>query len=163
MTNTFELDSAVLAKSIELHAAAVATIKAGNPTGSWNYVSMIQPISPLFTQHSKEKGGNVLGLDQFGDKDLVMFLAFPSWDSAADDALFSGAINTQIDEINKFAASVGKSNLWIYTNYADVTQNPLAAYGAENIAKIKAAAEKYDPTGVFQRLQPGGFKISAIA
>jgi len=163
MTNTFELDSEILKKMIETHETAIATIKAGAPIGSWNYVSMIQPISPIFTQHSKEKGGNVVGLDQFGDKDLVMFLAFPSWDSSADDTLFSGAIHSQIDEINAFAASLGKSNPWIYTNYADVSQNPLAAYGAENIAKIKAAAAKYDPTGVFQKLQPGGFKISAIA
>jgi hypothetical protein len=92
-----------------------------------------------------------------------VFLAFPSWDSAADDALFTAAINAQIDGINAFAASLGKSNPWIYTNYADVSQNPLAGYGAANIAKIKAAAAKYDPTAIFQRLQPGGFKISAIA
>lgn len=180
MTNTFELDAAILKKSIDLHAEAVATIKAGNPTGDWNYVSMVQPISPLFTEHSEERGGNVVGLDQFGDKVLVseclvmplsreplliclVFLAFPSWNSAADDALFSGAINAQIDAINGFAASLGKANPWIYTNYADKSQNPLAGYGAANLAKIKAAATKYDPTSVFQRLQPGGFKISAVA
>jgi hypothetical protein len=71
MTNAFELDYAILTKAIELHGVAVAQIKAGNPTGQWNYVSMIQPISPIFTQHSLERGGNVVGLDQYLDKDLV--------------------------------------------------------------------------------------------
>lgn len=92
-----------------------------------------------------------------------VFLAFPSWTNAADDALFNDAINSHINEINSFAASVGKSNPWIYTNYADKVQNPLAGYGADNVAKIKAVAAKYDPNAVFQNLMPGGFKVSKVA
>jgi hypothetical protein len=48
-------------------------------------------------------------------------------------------------------------------DYADITQDPLASYGAENVKKMKAAAKKYDPQGVFQNLVPGGFKISKVA
>jgi hypothetical protein len=32
----------------------------------------------------------------------------------------------------------------------------------ENVEKMKAAAKKYDPSGVFQKLVPGGFKISKV-
>jgi hypothetical protein len=92
-----------------------------------------------------------------------VFLAFPSWESAADDALFNDAISSHINEINAFAAGAGKSNPWIYTNYANKTQDPLAGYGADNVAKIKAVAAKYDPAAVFQNLQPGGFKVSEVA
>lgn len=92
-----------------------------------------------------------------------MFLAFPSWANEADDALFRDAITSHIAEINAFAASIGKDNPWIYTNYADISQNPIAQYGADNVAKIKAAAAKYDPNAVFQNLMPGGFKVSKVA
>jgi hypothetical protein len=50
----------------------------------------------------------------------------------------------------------------LYLDYADITQNPLASYGAENVKKMKEAAKKYDPSEVFQKLVPGGFKISKV-
>lgn len=43
-----------------------------------------------------------------------------------------------------------------------MTQDPLASYGPESVKKMKAAAKKYDPFGVFQKLVPGGFKISKV-
>lgn len=91
-----------------------------------------------------------------------MFLAFPTWSDAADDKLFTESITWQINEINKFAALVGKDIPWIYTNYADKSQDPLKGYGAENVEKIRRVARKYDPKGVFQTLMPGGFKISQV-
>jgi hypothetical protein len=30
------------------------------------------------------------------------------------------------------------------------------------VKKMKAAAKKYDPLGVFQKFVPGGFKISKV-
>lgn len=36
------------------------------------------------------------------------------------------------------------------------------SYGAENVAKMRAAAKKYDPEQVFQIRVPGGFKISKV-
>jgi hypothetical protein len=71
MTNTFVNDATVIKKAIDLHNETLARIKAGNPSGTWGYVSMLQPIPPLFTQHSIENGGNVLGLDRFLDQTLV--------------------------------------------------------------------------------------------
>jgi hypothetical protein len=71
MTNTFVNDAAVLAKALDLHNVTLARIKAGNPSGSWGYVSMLQPVPPLFTEHSIANGGNVIGLDRFLDQNLV--------------------------------------------------------------------------------------------
>lgn len=45
---------------------------------------------------------------------------------------------------------------------ADRVKDPLASYGAENVAKIRAAAAKYDPRQIFQTRVPGGFKISSV-
>ncbi len=51
---------------------------------------------------------------------------------------------------------------WRYLNYADKSQDPLASYGAANIKFLKHVAGEYDPEQVFQKLCPGGFKISAV-
>ncbi|ORY11128.1 hypothetical protein BCR34DRAFT_445770, partial [Clohesyomyces aquaticus] len=48
---------------------------------------------------------------------------------------------------------------WVYVNYADKSQQPLATYGRENVENMKTAAAKYDPGQAFQKLCPGGFKI----
>lgn len=71
MTNTFVNDAAVLKKALDLHNDTLAMIKAANPQGSWGYVSMLQPIPPIFTEHSIANGGNVLGLDRYLNETLV--------------------------------------------------------------------------------------------
>jgi hypothetical protein len=50
----------------------------------------------------------------------------------------------------------------LYLNYADKDQDPLTGYGADQVAFMKDVASKYDPNGVYQRLLPGGFKISRL-
>lgn len=54
---------------------------------------------------------------------------------------------------------MGLDHPYLYQNYAAQQQNVLASYGATNLAKLKAASQKYDPQQVFQRLQPGYFKL----
>jgi hypothetical protein len=49
-----------------------------------------------------------------------------------------------------------------YLNYCDISQDPLSTYGEDNIKQMQEVAIKYDPTGVFQRRVPGGFKISKV-
>ena len=57
----------------------------------------------------------------------------------------------------------GGGNLdWIYLNYADKSQDPLSTYGASNLKLMREVAVKYDPNQVFQKLCPGGFKISDV-
>jgi hypothetical protein len=48
---------------------------------------------------------------------------------------------------------------YIYQNYAAAEQPVFPSYGASNYAKLKAISAKYDPAGVFTKLQPGYFKI----
>ena len=86
-----------------------------------------------------------------------------SWQGAEQDALFQQAGADLVDRIRAYAVSIGANNPYLYLDYADITQDPLASYGAENVKKMRAAAKKYDPQGVFQNLVPGGFKISKVA
>lgn len=43
--------------------------------------------------------------------------------------------------------------------YSGWNQPAIASYGSENVARLLSVAATYDPTGVFQRLVPGGQKL----
>jgi hypothetical protein len=49
-------------------------------------------------------------------------------------------------------------NEYLYMNYASQYQDVIGSYG-ESTEKLKSVAKKYDPTEVFQKLQPGYFKL----
>jgi hypothetical protein len=91
-----------------------------------------------------------------------VYQPYISWQGAEQDALFQGVGADLINGIREYAESIGADNPYLYLNYADNTQDALASYGSENVKKMKAAAKRYDPFGVFQRLVPGGFKISKV-
>lgn len=104
------------------------------------------------------RGGNALGLSA-KDGPLMLVLVAVKWSNSADD-----------DRINKFAAKVkdralavattkGKASPYLYMNYASPYQDVVSGYGTANQAKLKAISKKYDPTGVFETLQPGYFKL----
>lgn len=85
-----------------------------------------------------------------------------SWTDAENDVLFESASQKFIADVAQFSRDADKGNEWIYLNYAYKNQHPLESYGPENLARMRAASEKYDPAGVFQTLAPGGFKISRV-
>lgn len=67
-----------------------------------------------------------------------------------------------VQGVRDYAESIDGMLDWSYLNYADRSQNPLASYGQQSVARLRDAAEKYDPEQVFQKLCPGGFKICNI-
>ncbi|CAG5161875.1 uncharacterized protein ALTATR162_LOCUS6114 [Alternaria atra] len=118
----------------------------------------LQVITEPIIEAGAKKGGNALGLDP-KEGPLLLALIAMKWSNSADD-----------DRLNKFAARVkdrciaaakakGKDTDYLYMNYASPYQDPIAGYGAVNKAKLKAVSKKYDPTSVFEVLQPGYFKL----
>lgn len=91
-----------------------------------------------------------------------VYQSYISWQGAEQDELFQSAGAELIARIRDYADSIGADCPYLYLDYADGSQDPLASYGAENVEKMKVAAAKYDPRGVFQHLVPGGFKISKV-
>ncbi|OAA79999.1 FAD binding domain protein [Akanthomyces lecanii RCEF 1005] len=124
-----------------------------------DWLVSIVPQPQLQEMYARERGGNVLGLQDVKEDQLVLWLV-SRWNDASLDSTMEDARQNFIDA----AVSVGnKHNTYspfIYLNYASPKQDPLCGYGADNVAFMKKAAKKYDPTGVFQKLQPGGFKLS---
>ncbi|KAF3004844.1 hypothetical protein E8E13_004761 [Curvularia kusanoi] len=161
-TLTFANDLRVMTEAHKIYTEVLANLKE-KATGEWQIYILYQPLPPVYWKESVARGGNVLGLERFNDQVLCLYQPYISWQGAEQDALFQQAGAELVDRIRTYAKSIGADNPYLYLDYADITQDPLASYGAENVKKMKAAAEKYDPEGVFQKLVPGGFKISKVA
>ncbi|KAI6903811.1 hypothetical protein KC334_g6988 [Hortaea werneckii] len=159
-TLTTKNDLRVLTKAHELWLAVVQRLKT-EAKGPWESYQLYQPMPPTFGKDAITHGGNVLGLDRF-DETLILYEPYLSWTYPEQDDLFNGQAKWLRDELAAFAKSIGADNEYVYLDYADADQDPLGSYGEENVRKMKAAAKKYDPKGVFQKLMPGGFKLSKV-
>lgn len=175
---TFQNDERVLSKVSEIFEGVIEKLKPVG--GEWEISALFQPLPPT-TKKSLQNGGNVLGTERFRGKTIstcipfrpftklkylcsnhLVFLCFLNWKDQSKKGMFQAAANQFVSDIEEFARSIGKDSPFKYLNYAHEDQNPLSTYGAENIAKMRAASAKYDPQGIFQTMVSGGFKVSKI-
>jgi hypothetical protein len=82
------------------------------------------------------------------------------WSNTTDDAAVFQASRNIINRCNTTAYSMGLGHPYIYQNYAALEQKVFDSYGAKNKQRLQDIHEKYDPRGVFTKLQPGYFKIA---
>ena len=118
----------------------------------------LQPLPVSFLNAGPLNGGNVLGLSSSGGPLVVLTLTV-QYTSKSSDELIACTTRELFRKIDALAKETASSNPWKYLNYADVTQDVIGSYGATNVQKLKAASASIDPTGFFQRVQPGGFKV----
>lgn len=81
------------------------------------------------------------------------------WTNASDDDKVFATIDRFVSRAVELATNMGLDNRFIYMNYASQDQDVFAGYGEENEMRLKEIQKKYDPDGVFERLQPGYFKL----
>jgi hypothetical protein len=160
-TMTFNNDAEIFSKIVELNEAFVTEWKATSANPDFITQCMFQAIPTVFSKHSVEKGGNVMGLDK-EDRNAIMLLFDIAVKTADEEAIARPLLRSYGEQMQKFAADKGGLVNWQFMNYADAYQDPLASYGSENVEKIRAAAKKVDPEGIFQTKAPGGFKISRV-
>lgn len=115
---------------------------------------------PILAKMQKN-GGNPLGLeDAFSQNRPVYVMQVAAWwDRREDDAAVYGVLSKILKKIKAASVAHGAANDYVYMNYASMFQDVISSYGAENKARLKAIAARYDPAGVFQTLQPGYFKL----
>ncbi|KAJ5655255.1 hypothetical protein N7507_007205 [Penicillium longicatenatum] len=119
---------------------------------------VFQPITTDMILHFSKNGGNALGLDDQGPLNLVQIDI--SWSDIADDDRILTAAQNILDGCQAAASTVGLLNEYVYQNYASAGQDVFSGYGQKNLARLKAVSAKYDPDQVFQKLQPGYFKLN---
>jgi hypothetical protein len=77
----------------------------------------------------------------------------------SDDAAAQKAVNTMAETVQSLAKERGLLLDLLCMSFATGSQKPLRSYGADNLKRIQDTAAKYDPEGVFQKLQYGGFLL----
>ncbi|KXX73524.1 Bifunctional solanapyrone synthase [Madurella mycetomatis] len=153
-TLSFANNTCILLRATELHAQLVSELESHIPDHDFKTQCIFQPLPRVFAHRSAEAGGNVLGLERncvdgvlWGAHVMVRTAALEAW---------------AYPRLRAYAASVNGLLDWTTANYANPSQRVLQSYGPVNVERIREAARKYDPEGVFQRLCPGGFKILEV-
>jgi FAD/FMN-containing dehydrogenase len=123
-----------------------------------NPVLIFQGITEGQIAHMSKNGGNPLGISP-SDGPLYIIHVASWWQNSSDDATIYSFISKVLSRIKAESKKLDVASDYIYMNYASTFENVIAGYGKENVARLKKIAGEYDPTGVFQKLQPGGFKL----
>lgn len=113
-----------------------------------------QHITDGSLKGSMRKGGNGIRFDSIGGPVHNIQLSC-SWNHAADDERVYKVMVDIMKQVTKESIELGVANDWVYMNYANQFQDVIASYEDLSKAELKAVARKYDPKGVFQKLQPG--------
>ncbi|KAL8675658.1 MAG: hypothetical protein Q9186_007685, partial [Xanthomendoza sp. 1 TL-2023] len=124
------------------------------------YSLVYQPLPSIITSHgaANTTSPNALGLDPTTGPQVLALQAI-QWTDPADDALITSAAKEIWQQVDALALTMGMQRRWIYLNYANEDQDPIGSYGAENLKRLRDVSRKYDPTGLFQKNVPGGFKL----
>ncbi|KXJ97312.1 hypothetical protein Micbo1qcDRAFT_181829 [Microdochium bolleyi] len=154
-TATFRNSAALMREITKIGMAKFAGV-ANVPNVSYSVT--FQPLPVVINSKAASTGGNSLGLDA-SDGPLVNLVLNFAWDDKSADASIRATEKAFFAEVNAKAKAMGRSHAYQYLNYAAAWQDPIAGYGPDVKKTLQAASRKYDPTGLFQRNAPGGFKL----
>jgi hypothetical protein len=142
----------------ELFKIADSTVQSVKNVEGLAYTISFQALPYSAYKQGAARGGNSLGLDNDTD-DIIFTLLTATWTRDQDDSKVYAAGQSLYNQAKKRSQDLGVAKSFEYLNYAAKWQNPIAAYGSASVSRLQAAATKYDPNAVFQKLVQGGFKI----
>ena len=116
------------------------------------------PLTRSLLANSAKAGGNAMDIPP-SDGPLFVVLINQCWTQAQDDGRIFAAVEALVAEFRRLAGEKGLLHRYVFTNYAYQRDNVMAGYGERSLARLRAASQKYDPEGMFQRGVPGGFKL----
>lgn len=161
-TLTFRADREIVSYIAALHDKMVAELLTLLPAGDFTTQCLFQPIPTYIAKdRSKPKGGNVMGLDAVNNNALLWLLT-AAVKTEEQLAIVTPYLSKLSASANAYAKGKGGNVNWVYLNYADATQNPLASYGAKNVKFMKDVAKKYDPQAIFQKKVTGAYRLNRI-
>ncbi|KAI4093270.1 MAG: hypothetical protein LQ339_007748 [Xanthoria mediterranea] len=115
-----------------------------------------QPISKTMVDAAAKTGGRPQTLQPRAQ--LWMNMSW-GWNLAKDDAYVYALIKETYEKVDQLAKSRGLYDPYIFLNDAFPDQKVFRSYGAESFKRMKEISRKYDPTQMFQKQVPGGFKL----
>ncbi|KAJ5734910.1 uncharacterized protein N7483_000035 [Penicillium malachiteum] len=117
----------------------------------------IQPFGKAAAQEGEDRGGNIMGHQGVAKCWWVFTCEWPESDS--DDIVAQKAVATMAESVEVLAKEKGLLLEFKPMGFATGSQNVLGSYGAANLKQMREVAAKYDPEGLFQRSQYGGFLL----
>ena len=154
-TITFKNDPATL---FAVHNASDQVyLKYNKRVKYLDWVNFYVPTAKIDSTHAAARGGNVLGLEENAE-DLIVAFITPRWIEAAQDDIMYEMARDWVGAVTKAAGQ--NKHRFLYQNFAAQSQKPLCGYGRRNVDFMKDVSKRYDPGQTFQKLVPGGFKIS---
>ncbi|KAI1779059.1 6-hydroxy-D-nicotine oxidase [Hypoxylon cercidicola] len=112
----------------------------------------IQPLSSNAVREGVKRGGNILGLEEVSQ----------TWWAVSGVWTAVEAVDNFRCGIERIARNRGKLLDFVFMNDGSPTQTVLDTYGAGNVKKMRDASTKYDPEGIFQKLQNNGVLLRKI-
>lgn len=79
-----------------------------------------------------------------------------------DDAAVYKAVDTIAERVQVLARERGLLLDFILPSFAGSSQKVMQSYGLGNLKRLQETSAKYDPKGVFQKLQNDGFLLRKI-
>ncbi|KAL7758339.1 hypothetical protein ACKLNR_012866 [Fusarium oxysporum f. sp. zingiberi] len=118
----------------------------------------INVITSQMRNRSSRTIKNTYGLGGATNQLIIVMFSL-SWDDGAQDTTSHRLVQDLGNAVESLADQVGKLKRFRYMNYAHIEQDVIGSFGDSNKKLLKHVARTYDPHGVFQWLQPGGFKL----
>jgi hypothetical protein len=117
-----------------------------------------QPVPKSFVRAGRKNGGNIMGISP-RKAPYSWISQSVTWTKEEDDARVKAAQAAASNTYMTWAQKHGLADDFLYLNDAEESQDVFAGYGEENREFLRAVRDKYDPTGVFTHLMPGGYKV----
>ncbi|KAF9889617.1 hypothetical protein FE257_007125 [Aspergillus nanangensis] len=147
--------------SLEVYQAAenarLEQVEALKDIEGADLTMVFQPMASSAIKAGELRGGNPMGLKAENHQWL---LVLADYKKIEHEERVRESVRKIVDAAETTAKANGTYLPFKYSNYASRDQDPLASYGAENLQKLKDLAVKYDPQGIFQTLQSGGWLVS---
>ncbi|SPJ84156.1 related to 6-hydroxy-d-nicotine oxidase [Fusarium torulosum] len=120
-----------------------------------------QPLGSLWEKGSRKSnpGGNPLGLDIESKGIYIAWAEVVEWSGEEHNEAVFAWIKDTTWSIANATQKAGLYDPFTYMGDAAGFQNIYDGYGQKNKQKLLSISRKYDPSRIFQKYWPGGFKI----
>jgi len=122
-------------------------------------IFVLSPLPRVFA--SLRHGLTMSGLERL-KHDAIILQPEVLLPSQKYQALLQAKLRQATAEIQAYAKRTGQHEEYLYINYANPEQNPLAGYGRDNVRFLQRTARRYDPAGFFQSRVAGAFKVTQV-
>ncbi|RFU30534.1 hypothetical protein B7463_g5842, partial [Scytalidium lignicola] len=156
-TATFKVDAVLISKIWDIFLSEV---------DPWTHIPglMMSSNIQLVTKHEislfSKNGSNSFGIDP-EDGPLFFFSVTIAYKDASYDEAMKHVSRNVLSRAIALGKEMGLHHRFIYQNYAAHDRDVFSGYGNENRKRLLQIQQRYDPDEVFQRLQPGHFKLKA--